>query len=328
MLTHVPEQNKYKPFVRLIQIGFYAHETHIYTHERSNTMDNGTQMYMPVAPAYGAGNGMGGFGYGGDWWLILILLFAFGGWGGGFGGWGGNSFAADGAMLYPWMNQAEITSNGFQNQATNSAINSLQNSVTAGFGDVQLGIAGINQNICQTGSGITQAVNNGFAQAEIANNTRQIANLQQAFANQTAMNQGFSNLQTQFATCCCDNRAGLADLKYTVATEACADRSAVNDALRDVLAANTASTQRILDQMCQDKIDAKNEKIVELQNQLTMAELRANNNQQTQTLLTDNLAQTNALEQYLAPVPRPAYIVQNPNCCTNTCAYNCGCGVG
>lgn len=328
MLTHVPEQNKYKPFVRLIQIGFYAHETYIDTHERSNTMDNGTQMYMPVAPAYGAGNGMGGFGYGGDWWLILILLFAFGGWGGGFGGWGGNNFAADGAMLYPWMNQAEITSNGFQNQATNSAINSLQNSVTAGFGDVQLGIAGINQNICQTGSGITQAVNNGFAQAEIANNTRQIANLQQAFANQTAMNQGFNSLQTQFATCCCDNRAGLADLKYTVATEACADRSAVNDALRDVLAANTASTQRILDQMCQDKIDAKNDKIVELQNQLTMAELRANNNQQTQTLLTDNLAQTNALEQYLAPVPRPAYIVQNPNCCTNTCAYNCGCGVG
>lgn len=289
---------------------------------------NDESMVMPVAPAYGGGGFGGGFGYGSDFWLILIILFAFGGWGGGFGGFGANSFAADGAMLYPWMNQAEITTNGFQNQATNTAINGLQNSVTSGFGDVQLGIAGINQNICQTGSGITQAVNNGFAQAEIANNTRQIANLQQAFANQTAMNQGFSGLQTQLATCCCDNRAGLADLKYTVATEACADRSAVNDALRDVLAANTASTQKILDQMCQDKIDAKNEKIVELQNQLTMAELRANNNQQTQTLLTDNLAQTNALEQYLAPVPRPAYIVQNPNCCTNTCAYNCGCGVG
>lgn len=289
---------------------------------------NDESMVMPVAPAYGGGGFGGGFGYGSDFWLILIILFAFGGWGGGFGGFGANSFVADGAMLYPWMNQAEITTNGFQNQATNTAINGLQNSVTSGFGDVQLGIAGINQNICQTGSGITQAVNNGFAQAEIANNTRQIANLQQAFANQTAMNQGFSGLQTQLATCCCDNRAGLADLKYTVATEACADRSAVNDALRDVLAANTASTQRILDQMCQDKIDSKNEKIVELQNQLAMAELRANNNQQTQTLLTDNLAQTNALEQYLAPVPRPAYIVQNPNCCANTCAYNCGCGVG
>lgn len=300
---------------------------HKYLNERSSIM-NDESMVMPVAPAYGGGGFGGGFGYGGDFWLILIILFAFGGWGGGFGGFGANSFAADGAMLYPWMNQAEITTNGFQNQATNTAINGLQNSVTSGFGDVQLGIAGINQNICQTGSGITQAVNNGFAQAEIANNTRQIANLQQAFANQTAMNQGFNGLQTQLATCCCDNRAGLADLKYTVATEACADRSAVNDALRDVLAANTASTQRILDQMCQDKIDAKNEKIVELQNQLTMAELRANNNQQTQTLLTDNLAQTNALEQYLAPVPRPSYIVQNPNCCTNTCAYNCGCGVG
>lgn len=76
--------------------------------------------------------------------------------------------------------------------------------------------------------------------------------------------------------------------------------------------------------MCQDKIDAKNEKIAELQNQLSMAQLAASQNAQTASILTDNLAQTNALEQYLAPVPRPAYIVQNPNCCANT---GCGCGM-
>lgn len=278
------------------------------------------QMVMPVSPMYGSGDGFG-FGGSGEWWLILILLFAFGGWGnGGFGGYGGGF-----DNLYPWMNQAAITTDGFQNQALGTSINGLQNSITSGFGDVQLGIAGVNQNICQTGSGITQAVNNGFAQAEIAANARQMADMNQNFALQSSINQGVNGIQNQLSNCCCENRAGIADLKYTVATEACNDRNAVSNALRDVLAANNASTQRILDQMCQDKIDAKNERITELQNQLTMAELRANNNAQTQTLLTDNLAQTNALEQYLAPVPRPAYIVQNPNCCAN---YNYGCGCG
>ena len=109
-----------------------------------------------------------------------------------------------------------------------------------------------------------------------------------------------------------------------MATEACADRSAINDALRDVLTASNASTQRILDQMCQDKIDAKNEKIAELQNQLSMAQLAASQNAQTAAILANNEAQTAALEQYLAPVPRPAYIVQNPSCCNQT--TGCGCG--
>ena len=154
-------------------------------------------------------------------------------------------------------------------------------------------------------------------------NSRQIANLQQAFAAQTAVTQGMNDIAMGLQNCCCENRAATADLKYTVATEACADRAAISDALRDVIEANTASTQRILDQLCQDKIDAKNERINELQNQLAMAHLAANNNAQTQTLLADNLRQTNALEQYLNPAPIPAYVVQNPNCCAQN---TCGCG--
>lgn len=118
--------------------------------------------------------------------------------------------------------------------------------------------------------------------------------------------------------------AATADLKYTVATEACADRAAVTNALRDVLEANSASTQRILDQMCADKIDAKNEKIADLERQLTMANLAASQNAQTATILANNEAQTSALEQYLAPVPKPAFLVQNPNCCGTN--YGCGCG--
>ena len=289
------------------------------------SLENGNNMVMPVGPMpmYGYGNVGNGGSWGSEdgWWIILLLL-AFGGWGNGFGGFGGGGNMQLG-YDFPWLlnanNQTDnLVSNGFQNAQLANQLTGIQSAVTSGFGDVatQLcgGFAGVNATVNGAQNAIT---------SQMYNNT--IADLERSFAAQTASMQGMNALQSQLAQCCCDNRAATNDLKYTVATEACADRAAVNDALRDVLTANTASTQRILDQMCQDKIDAKNEKIAELQNQLTMAELRANNNQQTQTLLTDNLAQTNALEQYLAPVPRPAYIVQNPNCCYQQTA--CGCGM-
>lgn len=122
----------------------------------------------------------------------------------------------------------------------------------------------------------------------------------------------------------CDTRAGIADLKYTVATEACADRNAVSSALRDVLVSNNENTQRILDQMCQDKLDAKNEEIANLRTQLNMAALAASQGAQTAQILADNARQTTALEQYLNPTPIPAYVVANPNCCNQY--MGCGCG--
>ena len=197
--------------------------------------EEGAGVVMPVAPM---NSGFGG-GFGGDWAWILLLLVLFGG-----GNFGGNGFGG----MYPWMNQADITTSGFQNAALNTSLTGIQNSIT-----------------------------NGFAQAEIASNSRQMADMNQSFGIQSALQ-----------NCCCENRASIADLKYTIATEACADRAAVTSALRDVLAANTASTQRILDQMCQDKIDAKNEKIADLERQLALANLAAS-----------QVAQTAQLEQFI-----------------------------
>lgn len=156
--------------------------------------------------------------------------------------------------------------------------------------------------------------------------TNQIAGMNQAFANQQALDARLGSMEMGFQNCCCENRAGLADVKYTVATEACADRNAVTNALRDVIENQTANTQRILDTMCQDKIDAKNEKIQSLENQLNIANLQASQTAQTAQLLADNAAQTVAVEQYLNPTPRPAYIVQNPNCCQQN-NYGCGCNM-
>ncbi len=145
------------------------------------------------------------------------------------------------------------------------------------------------------------------------------------------MNTGLMSVTNQLNTmamtnqqCCCDNRAAIADLRYNVATEACADRNAINDALRDVLAANNASTQRILDQMCQDKLDAKDEIIANLRTQLNMLNLQQSQTAQTAQILADNARQTTALEQYLNPVPIPAYQVANPNCCNRYNPSNCG----
>ena len=155
--------------------------------------------------------------------------------------------------------------------------------------------------------------------------TNQIASMNQNFANQQALDARLGAMEMGFQNCCCENRAGLADLKYTVATEACADRTTVNDALRNVIENQTANTQRILDTMCQDKIDAKNEKIQALENQINMLNLQASQNAQTATLLADNTKQTTAVEQYLNPTAIPAYIVQNPNCCQqNFGTCNCG----
>ena len=180
---------------------------------------------------------------------------------------------------------------------------------------VMNGLNTINSSICA-----------GFAGAEAAANTRQIADMQQMFANQIANLQGFNAMQSQLASCCCENRLATANLASDLAREACSDRAAVNDALRSGLEANNAATQRILDQMCADKLDQKNEEIANLRQQMNMMQLSASQNAQTQALIANNEAQTSALEQYLAPVPRPAWIVQNPNGCNCGNYYNgCGC---
>lgn len=225
-------------------------------------------------------------GFGGNnaaWWILILLFFANNGWGNGNGG------GFDGGRGYYMPPYATA------------------NDVQSGFDQAAV-ISGIN--------GITNAISNGFANAEISR-ANTLANLTNQM-NTIAMNQ---------QNCCCENRLAVANLGATIAQEGCADRAAVSDALRDVIAANNASTQRILDQMCADKIDQKNEQIAALQQQLTMAQLAASQNAQTAAILANNEAQTAALEQYLAPVPRPAYVVQNPNCCGNYYTNGCGCGM-
>ena len=283
------------------------------------TENGGNDMIMPVAPMYGGSNGgFGGWGGDNGWWIILLFLFALGGWGNGFGGGNGGSMP----YIMNSTTNADVQ-RGFDQQALMSGISGVQNDIYGISTQLCNGFADTQQSLCNGFAGVNATVNTGFANAETAANARQMANMNQAFGAQTAMMQGFNGIQSQFADCCCENRLASADLKYTIATENCADRAAISDGLRDVLVNQTANTQRILDQLCQDKIDAKNDEIANLRTQLNMANLAASQTAQTSRLLADNTAQTQALEQYLNPVPVPAYIVQNPNCCANS---TCGCG--
>lgn len=224
------------------------------------TDENG--MVMPVSPMYGGNGGFGG-GFGGDWgWIILLLLFAggFNGFGGGFGG----------GDIYPWMNQADITTSGFQNLATQNQITGIQGAI----GDVQT-------SLCNGFAGVNATVNNGFANLEVANNARQIANMQQTF-----------DLQSQLAQCCCDNRLATANLQSVIQAENCADRAAVSDGIRDILVSNNANTQRIIDMMCEDRLNRKDEKILDLQNQLNIATFNASQTAQNGYLQNALTAQT------------------------------------
>lgn len=274
------------------------------------TDGNGSDMVMPVAPMYGGGQGGFGNGFGGDWaWIILLLLLGWGnnGWGGGYGYGGGNE-------LYPWMNQAEITSDGFRDQMMNNNVTSIRD-----------GIGDISTQLCNGFAGVNAGVANGFAQAEIAANGRQMANMNQAFAAQTAMAQGFNSLGSQFADCCCENRLGLADLKYTVATENCADRTAAAQNTRDIIDSQNRGTQAILDKLCALELDGVKGQLAQaqrenvgLQNQLNMAAMQNGLNGEVDALY-------NRLKN--CPVPSmPVYGNTPIFTCNNNSGCGCGCG--
>ena len=140
----------------------------------------------------------------------------------------------------------------------------------------------------------------------------------------TQMCNGFNG--TQVAMLQGFNQLGLAtaNLQSVVQAENCADRSALSEGLRDVIASQTAGFQGIKDMLCQFRDDAKNEEIANLRTQLNMANLAASQNAQTAQLIADNNAQTSQLINRIAPYPVPSWTVPNPYAYANT-GYTCGC---
>ena len=252
----------------------------------SNGTDN---MVMPVAPMYGGYNGCNGngFGWGGDWaWIILLLLLGGNGWGNGFGG----GYGADGVMPYLWNTQT-------------------QNDVNRGFDN-----SGLSSQL----SGIQSAITSGFANAEVSGCNRAIDALNQRFTDTQFMTQNMNALSSQLANFCCENRLATANLGATIASEACDTRTTDTQNTQLLLNAINGGIQSIKDQMCNDKIDSKNEKIADLERQLTAVQ----SNAFVQKGLADEV---DALYNRLSncPVPTTPVYGRTP---IFTCNNNCGCG--
>lgn len=220
--------------------------------------------------------------WGGDgaWWLIVLFLFAMNG----NNGWFGNGNGGGNSMPYIMANNTDADVQRGFNQA----------SVMSALGDISVGqVNGF--------SGVQQAMCSGFSQAEIAANARQMADMNQNFASQTAIMQQLNNMAMTQQNCCCENRAAVADLKYTIATEACNDRAAVSDGV-----------QLILDKMNQQELDAERRENQNLRQQINMMNLAASQTQQTAQFVADNTAQTQYIVNRVAPYPIPSYTVPNP----------------
>ena len=276
------------------------------------TDENGSGMVMPVSPMYGNGNG--GFMDGNGWW-ILILFLLLGGWNNGFGGGFG------GGELYPWMNQSNQISGGFRDQMINDNVTSIRD-----------GVYGISNQLCNGFAGTTAAVTGAQTALSQQMYTNQIADMERSFAAQTANTAGLTALQGQLAQCCCDNRAATADLKYTVATEACADRTAAATNTRDIIDAQTRGTQAILDKLCALELDGVKGQLAQaqrenvgLQNQLNMAALRESQTAQNAFISQGFANEVDALYNRLnsCPVPTTPVYGRTP---IFTCGNNgCGC---
>ena len=257
---------------------------------------------MPY-PVYQGGGNSGGWDQGNGWWIILLfILLASGNWGnqqnGGFFG---------GQPIVVNDGNGGSVQRGFDQAAVMGGINGIQN-----------GINGIQNQICNCCGDVQMALANGFAGVEQGANARQMANMNQMFG-----------LQSQFADCCCENRLATADLKYTIATENCADRAAISDGIRDVITNQTANTQRILDQICADKIEQKNDTIAQLRQELLYARGQASQDVQTAAIRAGQATTANQLVQELRSCPVPSMPVYGMtpifSCNNNGCGCGCGC---
>ena len=256
---------------------------------------DGNYSLADIAAATGNGrNNDGMFGGDGSWWIIVLFIFAFFGWGN--NGWGNNGNG--GGYAATAATQADIQ-RVFDNSAVISKLDGISNGLCDGFYAVNNGMLtgfnGINTNIMQTGFGIQQAIN-----------ADTVANMQNTNA-----------LQTQLANCCCETREAIQGVNYNMAQNTCALQNTMNNNTRDLLENQNSNTRAILDYLCQ-----KETADLRAENQaLKLAASQSNQNAVLQAAMDANTAE---ILRRTAPLPVPSYQVPNPNTYYG-CGYNTGC---
>lgn len=255
---------------------------------------DGNYSLADIAAATGNGrNNDGMFGGDGAWWLIVLFLFVFCGWGN--NGWGNNGNG--GGYAATAATQADIQ-RGFDNSAVISKLDGINNGLCDGFYSMNNGMLtgfnGINTNIMQTGFGIQQAIN-----------ADTVANMQNTNA-----------LQAQLANCCCETREAIQGVNYNMAQNTCALQNTMNNNTRDILENQNSNTRAILDYLCQ-----KETADLRAENQaLKLAASQSNQNAVLQAAMDANTAE---ILRRTAPLPVPAFPA------SNLYGYTCnGCNCG
>ena len=269
-----------------------------------------------IAAATGnGGNGNGnGWDNGGGWWILLLFIL-LGGFNGnrGWGGNGGGAGGVGGNELYPWLNNADQINGGFRDQMIQTTLQGIQ---TQG--------QSLATQLCQCCGDMQMALCNGFSTTQNTIN-------QGFYATNMGMMQGFNGVNMQTAKLASDIQLGNAQQTATILAENCADRAALSDGVRDIIASQTAGTQRIIDQLCQDKIDAKNDEIQQLRQQLNMQQLASSQAQQNAIIQQGFANEVDALYNRLnsCPVPTTPVYGRTPIFTCPQNQYNgCGCGCG
>lgn len=245
---------------------------------------------------------------------------------GGFGGMNGMG------MDFPWVlnGQNGINGNvnaGFRDAQLHDSVTSVRDGIS-GLATQLCGVGGDLQNaLCGGFAGVTASVTgaqNALAQQMYAN---QIADMERSFAAQTANTQGMTALQAQLAQNGMNTQMGFADTKYTLASESCATRANSTQNTQGILNAINGGIQSIKDQLCQDKIDAKNDEIATLRQQIAMKDLAASQLAQNNLITQGFSNEVDALYNRLnsCPVPSTPVYGRTP---IFTCNQNAGCGCG
>lgn len=250
-----------------------------------------------IAAVMNRGNN-NGFGDGNGWWAIILMWALFGGYG---GGWGFGGGMGRGQGVYDV--DASIQ-RGFDNQTVLNKLNGLENGLCSIGYDNLAQTNGINTNIFQAAAGIQGSIN----QLGINNMQDRFALQTEIGNNRVAAMQDAWNLSKQQSDCCCEQRAAVQDLKYTMATDTCATNNNIHmtgDNIMQVM--NTqygALSRQIDDKFCQLEMNQMRRENQDLRDQLNRCDRDA--------ALRD---QSTYLTNILSPRPEPAYLVQNPNCC-------------
>ena len=271
---------------------------------------------IAAATGNGGGNNNGGFGDGnGAWWLLVLfaLLGGFGGRGNGYGGGGGyGAGGVGGNEIYPWLNQSQQVSDGFRDQMIQTTLQGIQ---TQG--------QSLATQLCQCCGDMQMALCNGFGATQ---NT-----INQGFnATQMGMMQGFNGMQMQTAQLASDIQLGNAQQTATILAENCADRAALSDGVRDIIASNTANTQSIIDKLCQLELDGYKRENSQLQAQLNAANLAASQAAQNAFITQGFSNEVDALYNRLSNCPVPSMPVygRTPIFTCQPQNQGCGCGCG